>query len=467
MARSLQTRFRRIDLLALFLLTCFLLKPAPGQNDEAAKLSLVECENLAFRNNPLIRDALVDLRFSEAKLTQTRNKRILPTATARNVWGPAPRSRGIFNDYGVLNSPDTSGIGTLGFFTQIDVELEQPIYTFGKYAGLASAGFHTVRATEATVRQRENEVRLQVRQLYWGLVLGRELLAVIKDAQSEIRKAENNLQEKLDQGSEDVSQTDLFKLQLFKYEIAKRRRDAVDKLELARATLKLVVGLSETDHLEIETEFIDPVETELAGLDSYVDIALTDQPKLEKLRAEENAKSARIDVARSQYYPQLFVASDISFNYAQNRFDPSNPFRNSSTNFFRPILMAEARINLNYVQTRDKIRIAQAEYELAAQKERALAEEIGLEVEKAYLELMANAANMKESRKALRASNNWLRSAAMIFDLGVGEVSAFINAYKANAAMKAEHLQNIFEYNSAVAKMSHVIGHDLLADTVR
>ena len=90
--------------------------------------------------------------------------------------------------------------------------------------------------------------------------------------------------------------------------------------------------------------------------------------------------------------------------------------------------MAEARINLNYVQTRDKIRIAQAEYELAAQKERALAEEIGLEVEKAYLELMANGANMKESRKALRASNNWLRSAAMIFDLSVGEVSAFINA---------------------------------------
>jgi len=49
----------------------------------------------------------------------------------------------------------------------------------------------------------------------------------------------------------------------------------------------------------------------------------------------------------------------------------------------------------------------------------------------------------------------------MTFDIGVGEVKDLIDAFKANGAMQAEHLQNIFKYNTAIAKLSKVIGRDL------
>ncbi|MCH6560425.1 TolC family protein, partial [candidate division KSB1 bacterium] len=117
--------------------------------------------------------------------------------------------------------------------------------------------------------------------------------------------------------------------------------------------------------------------------------------------------------------------------------------------------------NLNFVQTRDRIRLAQAEYTKLSQKEEPLISGIKLEVKKAYLEVTQAGTNFRESRKALRASDNWLRSESMAWDIGVGEVKDLIDAFKANGSMQAAHLENIFKYNVALAKLSKASGNDL------
>lgn len=444
-------------------LACFWpVRVSLAQENRTLVLSLAQCEALALKNHPLVKDANANLELSRARKAQASHARFLPQFTLRDIWGPVPRARGEFTPTGVLVSPDTStGLSDLRPFMELELNLLQPIWTFGKLSGLNEAASFGVDAREADVRARENDVRLKVRELYWGLVLGRELLEVVEDALEEVTKAEGKLQEKLDEGSEEVSQNDLFKLQVFKYDILKRHRAALDKLEVGRAALRAAIGLDETIDFDVETKELIPLEVTLDSVQVYIKIAMDDRPDIAQLRAAMSARRSQVGVARSDYLPQFFLAGQVKYNRAADRFDPRNPFVYNPTNFFRPGFVLGLNWNLNFVQTGDEVRMAEAEFSKLAQQEAPLLEGIRLEVRKAYLEFKQAEQNVMESRDALKASDNWFRAAAQTFDIGIGEVKDFIDAFTANATMRAEHLQTLFEFNTSLARLSKAVGRDL------
>ena len=432
-------------------------------------LSLSDCEQIALENNLSVESAELRVKVSEAKLTQAKHARILPKFTYKHVLGPINRARAFIDpDTGFPVSPDTTfGLDDLRYFTQIDVDFIQPLFTFGRLSALASAASYGVAAEEANLLREKEGVRFQVRQLYWGLVLGKELLALIQDMDQELTKAENTIEEKLDEGAEDVEQTDLYKVQIFRYEVNKRLREAVEKVNLGKAALRTTLRLDGATDFDVEARYLEPVEFKLDSLETYYDMALANRPELAQLKAGVNARYALLRAEKSQYYPQFFLGGKISYNFAKDRYDPRNPFVYNPFNYFRPGLVLGVNLNLNFWQTRDRVRLAEAEYVLLAQKERLLRDGIKLEIQKTYSEVVQARANMKDSRRALRASENWLRATSMSWDLGVGEISDLIDAYKANSTMKGEHFNNIYKYNVAVAKLSKVIGRDLYPEPTK
>jgi outer membrane protein TolC len=118
-------------------------------------------------------------------------------------------------------------------------------------------------------------------------------------------------------------------------------------------------------------------------------------------------------------------------------------------------------MNLNFWRTSSEVRVAHAELLQLAQQETQLIRGLELEARKTYVELRQAQLNMRDSERAARTGANWLRSATMTFDIGVGEVKDLIDAFKANTAIQAEHLQNVFNFNVALAKLSQVIGRDV------
>ncbi len=448
----------------VFLILFCSLKIVIGQESEKLVLSLKKCEELAFKNNQKIQDAQLSLKVSEAKRIQASHAKILPKFQLRNIWGPSPIAEGELDPTGgyVIPKDVTTSIPEdLRYFTQVDLDLVQPIHTFGKLSGLSTAAEFGVEAGQAGLEKSKEDVRLEVRRLYWALLLGKELLAVIEDTRKEMNQAESKIQELLDEGAEEVSQIDLFKLQIAQYEVNKRNRETLDKIELTKSALRITLGLSENTDYDIETEYLDPLETEVDSLSIHTATALQNRPELAQLRAGVGARRALVGVSKSDYYPQFFLGGQIKYNFAKDRFDPKGHFIYNPTNFFRPGIVVGLNWNLNFVQTRDRIRLAQAEYTKLSQKEEPLISGIKLEVKKAYLEVTQAGTNFRESRKALRASDNWLRSESMAWDIGVGEVKDLIDAFKANGSMQAAHLENIFKYNVALAKLSKASGNDL------
>ncbi len=440
----------------------FIFRPAPAQSEKKVVLSLDRCEELALQNNPLLKAAKLGLERSRVRKSQAASARILPKVELKNIWGPVPRARAVYTETGVLTSPDTAtGLSDLRFFTEVDFNWVQPLYTFGKISGLNKAATYGVEADEANLERRKWDLRLVTRQLYWGILLGKEMLEVIEDTRKELDKAENKLNEMLDEGSTDVSENDLFKLQIFKYEINKKYREALRQKELAVTGLKATLGLDEHTPIELATEYLDPVEIQIDSLDRYIALALQNRPELHQLRAGLGASRAMVTVAKSDFYPQFFLAGGVKYNFAKDRDDPRNPWVYNPTNFFRPGILFGVKMNLNFVQVRQNVQLANVKYNELSYQESLLIQKIKMDVRKKYLELLEAQKNIEESERALKVSNNWLRSVSMTFDIGLTEVKELIDAYKANGTMKAEHLQNIFKFNTLVAELSKQVGYDL------
>lgn len=448
----------------LAIVLCVFPLPPSSQGQENGKLvlNLRRCEELALRNNLDLEEARLSLEFSEARRVQAAHANILPKLEFKQVLGTSTRARGVFNEFGVLSSPDSSfKFSNIRYYVAGELNLIQPIYTFGKLSNLERAAEHGVQADQANIEKTRAEVLLKVRELYWTLLLGKELLTVVGNAKSEVAKAQRTIDEALDQGSEDVSQTDLFKLQIFRYEVNKRHREALDRIEIAKSELRMALGLADGLDFGLESEYLDAITARLEGIPAYLEIALQARPEVAQIRSGLRARRALVNLQKSDFYPQLFFGGQVRYNYAKDRFDTRNPYDYNPYNFFRPGVVIGLNMNLNFLQTRDKVRVAQAEYSQLAQKESLLLSGIRLEVQKAYLDAVRAETNMRESRRALRASENWLRSASMTFDMGIGEIKDLLEAFQANSKMKTEHLQNIFEFNTGVAKLSRAVGRDL------
>jgi outer membrane protein TolC len=419
-------------------------------------------EERAMRHSPLLAQSVAALHVAEAKRTQADHAGNLPTFTLRNLTGVLPRRRLLETENGVAFSPDTaSGFSDLRPFNDLEISLVQPLWTFGRLGGVLRAADAGVTASEAAVLAKEAEVRMQVRSLYWGLKLGAEVLQVVEDARKESLRAEEMVTTKLEEGSEEVTQTDLFKVQVFRYQVEKRYREAQRKSALAQRALASAIGLDENTPLMPTDEPLDLMTFILDSLANYQAIAMASRPELRQLDAGIRARSALSGVSSADYYPTIFLGGQIRLNRAMDRADPRNPFLFNQTNFTRMGAVLGLTMNLNLQQTRDKARIARREEELLSAQVIPARAGVRLEVEKAWREAEEAVSNVAGSTEALKATDNWLRSEAQVFDLGLGEVKDFIDAFQAHSTMRAEHAENIAAFNTAIAALGRAIGRDL------
>jgi outer membrane protein TolC len=431
-----------------------------AQSADTLVLSLSRAEALALDRHPFVGRARADLRLAESRRTRARHSRWVPQLSLSNVWGPIPDARGEITEFGVLVSPDSADvIKNLGFFRETNLELVQPLYTFGRINRLVRAAEAGVEASEAGVEATSDEIRLQVRKLYWAMVLGEELVRIADEILREIAEADVQLEERYEDGS--VSQNDLFEFEIYRFRAQRGKREAVDGLEMARAALRAATGLAEGVPIRTETLELTMLAANLDSLSGYLQMARELRPELAQLTAGISAQSSLASATRSEFFPQLFFAGAVKWNHAPGRFDPRNPFVYNPTNFFRPGFVVGFNWNVNLFQTRDRVRIAEHEAALLSAQMDPLSEKIQLDVREAHMRVVRAAADIEDSQRALTAADNWFRAESQTFDLGIGEIGDLIDAFQAKIDMERAHLESIFDYNTALADLSRAVGRDL------
>ncbi len=219
--------------------------------------------------------------------------------------------------------------------------------------------------------------------------------------------------------------------------------------------------------LQVESDGFDPADVTLDSLEVYLREARRNRPELRQL---ESGIAARRSLARAEQrdgWPTLFVAGGLRANFAPSRFDPRNPFWRNDTNYFRPGILMGVEWNLDFLGHRDEARVQRYEaLKLEAQVDPLVAL-VEQEVREAYLRARRAQADVEEGEAALQATENWLRAELQTYDIGIGQINDLIDAFQANVQMETQQLQNIAEFNEAVAEINRRVGRDVTSGGIQ
>ena len=439
-------------LLGIFLSVCPAV--AAGGGGTPVRYDLAACIARVLEVSPAVRAAEADVRIAEAQLAQAQAARLLPKFDFTWMVGPSPEARG----NALVGDTDLS---SLSVFTRTEASLVQPIYTFGKLKAAqdAAKGGRSVR--RAGLQKTRVDLELQVTEAYYLRLLTKELWRLAEEAQEEIRKARNNVEEGLEEDTGEYTYTDLARLDRFVYDVEENANKVGKGSALAASALRMLLDLSSTDSIALVEERLSPLQVEILPLEDYVRQAER-RADLRQLRAGIEVRKALVQAARSSYFPQFFLGGQLKYSYAPNRDDITSPFARDDFNFFQGGVILGIRQDLSFAGTSARVRKARLEHQKLVYQGTLARKGAELEVEKIYRTLREAEANVVASNKAVKATRRWFISARDGFNAGLEEASELIDAVKQYGIIRAKHYHNIFEFNRTWAALQKATGHSIV-----
>ncbi len=336
-----------------------------------------------------------------------------------------------------------------GLFGGAQLDLTQPLFTFGKIAHARRAARAGLDAQNALADEAAGDAAADAAKAYWGLKLARELGYMLEDGIDEIGKAQANLDTR-----EDVSIQDRQRVAVLLAEAKAQRADASQAEAQALAGLRAITATADAD---IDESELAPIDHTLATADQ---IAALSAKRPQSMAAKSGATAADELAAfqAAHYFPDLALVGQAFIARAQGVTDAPSVFYNDPFNRAGAGVVLALQWQLEPWSVKAKTERARAE----AHKARAQSQlaEIGARYDAATAASEATAAKAKvdatiEGEKAARA---WLASVLQNEAVGTAEAKDLADAYIAWFQMKARWAQSVFQWNVAVVRLGRATG---------
>lgn len=432
---------------------------------DTAQVSLTSSIRRALEVSPEVDQRRAQRSFAEARHDEARASRFFTDFTGSSAHSVAPGLNipdGFMgsNDELYLNPDVTNDWSDLRLFTRAQVELNQPIYTWGELSGNIQAAEHGIGVEEAEVEGKKMEVAVRTGELYYSLLLANALDRLAQETGSAVRRAKREVQRLLDEGDEEVDQADLYKVQLTEQEYQRRVVEVDQRQKTARAALKRQLFLPETTTLQPAAPELTPLDFQVPpdSLDHFMQLAVNNRPELAQARAGIAARESLVDVARSDYYPKLFFGTSASITYTPGRHRQPNPYVGDPFRSRSARTGLGVRLNLNFFQTNARVEQARAELNEVRHQQTAAQQLVRFEVEDAYRNVLIAKADVESRDESVTLTEEWLRTEQINFDLDLGNTENLIDAVRANLEAEASYYQAVQRYNVAVLNLLRATG---------
>ena len=425
-------------------------------------LGVDECIRIALKAAPELGEAQADIELTASKLDEAKSYRF-PKIEVTALFGPAPQAHA--QDISPVIETDRryTRFNQTTWFTSTDATLIQPLYTFGKISENTKAATHGIEVDRSRKEQRANEIAQKVREYYYGLLLARELRELVTEVQESLAKARVKAVKMIEQGSEGADEIDLYKLDAFSWEVAKYLEEALKGEKLALAALKTRLGLPPGTQLDISSERLTMDDAVILDYDAYLDKARSNRPEFRQIAEGLKARSALVEAARANYYPDIFLGGLFSWAYADQRDRINNPYITDPFKHMIAGVALGARWKLDFGITAAKVAGEQAQYNRLLSTREFADANIPLQIRKYYLELQESENSVTATQNAFTNAKKWGMAAIANFDFGVGPAKDILEALQVYARMRASYFQSIYNHRMAQANLDYAIGQSYVS----
>lgn len=439
------------------------LHTAGAQTPDTLVLDLNQAISQALAVSPEVRQVEAQRAFAEARSNLARASRFLPDVQATTNHSVAP---GIENPNGTINDqlyldPDVRNdwsLESLRMFNRIEVQALQPIYTWGQLSGSVQAARHGVAVEGAAVETKALEVASRTAELYYGLLLTEELFRLAEEAGTVVNQAKDEIRRLIEDGDPDVDDADEYQVLITEQEFFRRSTEVAQKRITAQVALARQLFLPPNTVISTATPTLTPLPFTRDSLSVYLSASQNQRPELDQAEAGIAARSALVDVARSDLYPKLFAGFTFQASGAAGRHQQPNPYVSDPFIRNRPLVGLGFQQKLNFGQTRAKIEQARAELNEVTFQHEAAQQLILFEVEEAYRNLITAEVSLQTRDESLRLSKEWLRSEQVAFDLEIGDTENLVLAVRQNLELEAGYFDAVYTYNLAVLRLLKATG---------
>lgn len=419
-----------------------------SRNPNAFRFDLTDCVRMALQNNAELKGADYDIDDSSYKLKEAK-PRSIPVFSYEYQGAPVPKD--------VSNAIHDFFTGDLTFVHRVKLGIGVPLTTFGKIQLAQDLARGGVEASKEKKNQKSSEIVLKVKQLYYGIILARELRSMMQDAVNRIDK-EINQRESQTASSDPV---DLAKLKLTRFELLKKLGEAARKEEVAVEGLRLQIGLDRSFDFELIDKTLRPVNFDLKDFQYYLEESKRYRPESHLLDIALKAKEDEYRVEKRKLAPDMGLGgffeigrtmSPITGVGEQN--DYTNPF-----NFTRAGVGIQVKGELNFIQAANRIKQKEAQYYKMSVTKDYAEQGLDLDLKDSYLTVRQNKKDLEESDKAYRLARQLVFLTKTNYDVGVGDKKDYADALQAYLLMKGRYYESIFNYNVSVATLVSKVGY--------
>ena len=426
----------------------------------AAEYSLEECVTLAVERNEQIKAAQADVDYYTGKYHEAQSAFWLPSVSA-TVMGGGPVAA--VDKKKITQVTDASNLGALGitaegYIVQGSVDVVWPLYTFGKLGSLVDAATSGVDAAAQGVASAREKVILDTRRAYYGVILAREVIAVIEDGRDKLRDARARVKELLDKDDPQATEKDLFKLDYYSAEIESRVQEARKGLAVAEGALRVMIGAAPDDEVKVKALDLEKDLNDPGDLAGHLEESAKARPDLKALAHAVEARTRLADAAGRAYWPDLFIGGGFRFSTSNLKYDQSNPWIRDDLNTMGGAVGLGLRLQLDVGIKLAQEEQARAELSKLRFQESLARRGVALQVKKAHADYVQARAGWLVFRDGAKAAKKWLTASMMNYSIGVGDTKDLLDALVAHAQGQIMRLKSAFDARGAWAELQQAVG---------
>ena len=333
----------------------------------------------------------------------------------------------------------------------------KPLATFGRLENYQEAAQQNIFIKQQDVVLQQDEVALQVVKAYYGYLTARDSRLLLEDTRKRLNSALDLIEDWLDEGTGEASQSDKYALQAGLGLIGNYLSEARALEEIAMAGLKLLTGREE-ELIELADRRLQPVPMPEESLEEWIDLARANRVEFKQVTAGLTARRALVEATRAEEKPIVFAGVAGSAAYAPGRDRLDNPYIHDPFNHvgMSPLI----GMRWQWEQGAQPARVAQAQADLDALVHKASFARMGIpfQVREQYITMQAKYKAIASMRESSKAGRRWMIAAYSDFEAGLEEADDVINALQVYVLAYAAYLRAVNDFNNHVSKLRSVSG---------
>lgn len=406
--------------------------------------SLSQLEEMVKKNNPQVKLSVQEVKVNAEKFDSVKHKKFTPDFDGTFVVGPVPRARGTI----VRPRDKTGDIEGLGPFFRVEIELFQPIYTFGRIKNAERAAEYGVKASEWESKKVLYESIRNLRKAYLTYLYIEEMVRFVKELEDNYNKVYERAKSLYEKESGEITESDILRLENFGEMLKVEKEKVYMEREKVLEGIKLLSGIE--GEAEFEVFELPIFKFEDRGEEFYLQSALSQRTEIKALKELEEASEAKLKAMRAEYFPVVFFGGKFGYSVAPNRDPQTNPWANEEFNYIVVGGVLGIKQNFDFHHIKDKVDETMAELEKVRAQLSAVKSGIREEVRENYLSVKRLSNMVDGLHRAMNKARSLFFSTLLNYEMGVVEVDEVIDRFKDYIDGKTAYLTGILQYDMKV-----------------